>query len=56
MAVNVLIVPLEIHVIYLGYMEIYCIFKRCCIIFVMVSQNAIYFIILSFSLQVICFL
>jgi hypothetical protein len=37
--------PLEIHFIYLGKKEIYCIFKTCCIISVLFPQNDVYFII-----------
>jgi hypothetical protein len=42
---------LEIHFIYLGNKEIYCIFKICCITSVLFSTK--YFIISSFSVQII---
>ena len=44
--------PLEINFIYLGNKEIYCIFKKCCIMFYF-SQNVGYFVVLSFSVQII---
>jgi len=43
---------LEIHFIYLGNKEVHWIFKICCIVSVF-SPNAVYFTILSFSVQVI---
>ena len=45
--------PLKIHIIYSGNKEIYCIFKTCCINSVLFPITGIYFIILSFSVQVI---
>jgi hypothetical protein len=44
--------PLEIYFIYLGYKDVYYIFKTCCTMFYFL-QNAVYFIILSFSFKVI---
>jgi hypothetical protein len=41
-------ITLEINFIHLGNKEIDCIFKTYCIISVLFSKNAIYFIILSF--------
>jgi hypothetical protein len=43
--------PPKINFMYSGNKEIYSIFKTCCII--CFPQNAIYFIILSFSVQII---
>ena len=45
--------PLEIHFIHLDNKEIYCIFKTCSIIAVLFSTKCMYFIILSFSVQII---
>ena len=45
-------IPLEFHFICLSNKEFYCIFKTCCII-CFFSQNIVYFIILSFSVQTV---
>ena len=47
--------PPEINFIYLSNKEICCIFKTCYIFAIYFPQNAIHFIILSFSVQIICF-
>jgi hypothetical protein len=47
---------LKINFIYLNNKEIYCIFKTCCKVSVLFhTKKAIYFIILSFSDQTVCF-
>ena len=45
----------EIYFIYSSNKEICCIFKTCCLTYVLCSKNAVYFIILSSSVQIKCF-
>jgi len=44
----------EINFIYFGNKESYCTFNKCCIIPVYFPQNAACFVILSFSVRLIC--
>jgi hypothetical protein len=52
---NILKMHLEIYCLYLGNIEMCCMFKVYCLLLYF-SQNSIYFIILSFCVQVIYFL
>jgi len=44
---------LEIHFMYLGNKDIYCNLKTCCILLFYFIPHAVYFTILSFSVQTI---
>ena len=47
--------PLEIYFVYLNTKDMYCIFKIRCILSVYIPKNAIYFVLISFSVKIVHF-